>query len=106
MPTRVPTEVQVNPTAPIPPEAVRAADELRALLRSGALPRLGLVDVGGGSRLAFELAVRATLNDLDRLTARARGGQVVEARRWRLLGDDLLRLHGMAAQARASRSRE
>ena len=67
----------VNPTAPIPPEGVRAADELRALLRSGALPRLGLVDVGGGSRLAFELAIRATLNDLDRLTARERGGQVV-----------------------------
>ena len=96
----------VNPTAPIPPAAVRAADELRALLRSGALPPLGLVDVGGGSRLAFELAIRATLNDLDRLTARARGGQVIEAHRWRLLGDDLLRLHGMAAQARASRSRE
>jgi hypothetical protein len=81
--------------------AARAADELRALLRDDALPRLGLVDVGKGSRLTFELAVRVTLTDLARLTARANTGHEVVADRWHQLGEDLERLHRMALAARA-----
>ena len=65
-----------------PSDATRAADELRTLLRDGALPHLGLVDVGLGARLPFEMAVRVTLNDLARLTALADGG--VDTARWDL----------------------
>jgi hypothetical protein len=77
----------------------RAADDLRALLRDEALPRLGLVDVGGGSRLAFELAVGATLAELDRLAAWERAGRPVDPGRWRQIGSDLVRLHRMATSA-------
>jgi len=84
----------------MPSRAANAADELRALLRSGDLPRLGLVDVGMGSRLTFELAVRVTLTDLARLTALAHDGHTVEADRWHQLAADLKRLHRMAVQAR------
>ena len=86
-------------------DATNQADELRALLRAGVRPRLGLVDVGKGSRLAFELAVRVMLTDLARFTALARGGHVVEADRWHQVGDDLDRLHRMAVAARAGRVR-
>jgi hypothetical protein len=75
---------------------MRQADELRALLRDDALPRLGFVDVGKGSRLTFELAVRSTLADLTRLTQMMDAGHVVGADRWRQLGGDIERLHGMA----------
>ena len=85
--------------------ATRQADELRALLQAGALPRLGLVDVGMGSRLAFELAVRSTLYDLARLAARADAGHPVDARRWHRLGEDVERLHRLTIAARASWSR-
>jgi len=78
------------------------AGELRALLRAGALPRLGLVDVGLGSRLSFELTVRATLNDLARLAARADAGSAVGPYRRRLLCADLERLHRLAVTARSS----
>jgi hypothetical protein len=80
--------------------ATHAADELRALLRDGALPRLGLVDVGQGSRLTFDLAVTATLGDQARLTSRAATGHEVAAERWHQLGEDLERLHRMAVSAR------
>ena len=86
-------------------DATNQAGELRALLRAGALPRLGLVDVGKGSRLAFELAVRVTLTDLARFTALARAGHVVAADRWHQVGDDLDRLHRMAVAARMARVR-
>ena len=82
--------------------ALQWADELRPLLRDGALPRLGLVDVGKGSRLSFELAVRVTLTDLARLTARANTGHEVAADRWHQLGEDLERLHRMIIAARSS----
>jgi hypothetical protein len=97
--------MKVNPTVPVPPAAIRAAGDFRALLRAGVLPRLGLTDVGSGSRLVFELAVRATLNELARFAALARGGHVVAAKRWRLLGEDLLRLHRIAAGACESQVR-
>jgi hypothetical protein len=85
-----------------PARATRAANELSALLRAGALPRLGLVDVGQGSRLTFELAVGVTLTDLDRLTTRVNAGHVVDAGRWHQLGEDLERLYRMAITARES----
>ena len=88
--------------ATIPSRPTDAAVALRALLRAGALPRLGLVDVGGGSRLSFELAVRATLTDLDHVMARAQGDPTVEADRLQQLCEDLDRLHRMAVAARGS----
>ena len=90
----------------IPPRAAHAADELRALLRDGALPRLGMVDVGMGARLSFESAVRVTLTDLAHLTARHDAGHDVGAARWHQLGKDLERLHRMAVAARGSSIRE
>jgi hypothetical protein len=87
-------------------KAIHAANELRALLHDEALPRLGLVDVGKGSRLTFELAVGVTLTDLDRLTARVNAGQVVHAGRWHQLGEDLERLYRMVVTARRSWGRE
>ena len=89
----------------IPAEAVHAADELAGLLHDGRLPWLGLVDVGKGSRLAFELAVRATLADLHRFTTWKHTGHAVAAERWRQLGDDLMRLHRMALTSPSARSR-
>lgn len=83
----------------ISPEAMRAAAELRALLRAGALPRLGLVDVGMGARLSFESAVRVTLADLARFTARHDAGHDVSAARWCQLDEDLERLHRMTTAA-------
>ena len=76
--------------------ALHWADELRALLRDGALPRLGIVDVGMGSRLTFELAVRLTLADLARLTHLTDAGHAVETDRWKQLTEDIERLHRMA----------
>lgn len=81
------------------PQVLHWADELQALLRDGALPSLGLVDVGMGSRLAFELAVRITLADLARLTHRMDSGQAVGADRWQQLHEDIERLHRMAFAA-------
>ena len=72
------------------------ADELRALLRDGALPSLGIVDVGMGSRLSFELAVRITLADLARLTHQMDAGHAVAADRWKQVSEDIERLHQMA----------
>ena len=89
----------------IPSDATQAADELRALLRDGALPPLGLVDVGLGARLPFEMAVRVTLNDLARLTARADDGRWFDADRWDQIFDDLVRLHRMAITAPGSHLR-
>ena len=86
----------------LPPEWVRAAEELRALLLASRLPRLGLVDVGMGSRLSFEAAVRVTLADLARFTAWEHVGRAVDAERWRQLSEDLERLHQMTVAARAS----
>jgi hypothetical protein len=80
----------------ITPEAARAAEELRARLLEDRLPRLGAVDVGKGSRLPFESAVRVILADLARFTAWERAGQDVDADRWHQLGEDLERLHRMA----------
>jgi hypothetical protein len=80
----------------IPAEARDAAMRLEGLLRDDALPPLGLVDVGMGSRLSFELAVRVTLADLRRFTRWERAGRAVATERWRRLGDDLVRLHRMA----------
>ena len=51
------------------PEWMRTVEALRALLLANRLPRLGIVDVGMGSRLSFEAAVRVTLADLARFTA-------------------------------------
>jgi hypothetical protein len=90
----------------ISPAAVRAAEELRALLFEGRLPDLGAVDVGKGSRLPFESAVRVTLADLARFTAREATGRDVEAERWHQLGEDLKRLHRMAVEAYGSSIRE
>ena len=87
------------------PEAARAAEGLRALLHRGGLPRLGAVDVGKGSRLSFESAVRVTLADLARFTTWERAGRAVDADRWRQLVEDLARLHRMAATAPARRVR-
>jgi hypothetical protein len=81
------------------PQVLRRADELQALLRDGALPSLGLVDVGMGSRLAFELAVRVTLADLARLTHLTEAGHAVRADRWTQLRVDIERLHRMAFAA-------
>jgi hypothetical protein len=78
---------------------VHAADDLWTLQRDEALPRLGLVDVGGGARLAFDLAVGLTLADLARFKAWERTGRRVEPERWSQLGADLLRLHRMATSA-------
>ena len=89
----------------ISPDVVRAAQELRALLREGGLPRLGLVDVGKGARLSFESAVRVTLGDLARFAAWEDAGREVEAERWRQLAEDLARLHGMAVTAPERRVR-
>ncbi len=89
----------------ISPEAARAAEELRALLRAGGLPRLGAVDVGKGSRLPFESAVRVTLADLARFAAWEHAGRDVAAARWRQLGEDLARLHRMAVAAHGGRFR-
>ena len=72
------------------------ADELRALLRDDALPSIGIVDVGMGSRLTFELAVRITLADLARLTHLKDAGHAVAASRWQQLAEDIERLHRMA----------
>ena len=72
------------------------ADELRALLRDGALPSLGIVDVGMGSRLTFEFAVRITLADLERLTHLMDGGHAVAMDRWQQVSEDIERLHRMA----------
>ena len=80
----------------LPPEAIRAADELRTLRRDEALPRLGLVDLGEGSRLTFQLAVGVVLSDLARFTAWERAGRRVEPRRWQRLSADLVRLHWIA----------
>lgn len=91
--------------ATISATAIHQADELRALLRAGTLPPLGLVGVGKGSRLRFELAVRVTLNDLARFAASALAGRDVAADRWQQLGEDLDRLHGMAVTALGSRGR-
>ena len=79
--------------------AMRQAGELRTLLRDGALPHLGIVDVGAGSRLSFALAVGVTLADLARFTAWEQAGREVDAARWRQLGDDLERLHRLATSA-------
>jgi hypothetical protein len=80
----------------MPSDATRAANELRALLRDDALPNRGLVEVGAGSILAFELAVRATLTNLDFLAARANACHPVDEDRRRQLEEDLTRLHSMA----------
>jgi hypothetical protein len=77
-------------------KVLHRADELRALLRDGALPSLGIVDVGMGSRLSFELAVRITLADLARLTHLTVAGHAVAADRWKQLSEDIERLHRMA----------
>ena len=90
----------------IPAEAIEAATRLEGLLRDEALPRLGPVDVGGGARLSFESAVRATLADLHRFTGWERAGRAVPTERWRQLGDDLVRLHRMAVRAREHHVRE
>jgi hypothetical protein len=76
--------------------AIRAADELQAMLREGTLPRLGLVDVGMGARLPLEMAVRVTLADLARTAARVDPNQEREVTRWEQLLADLERLHHMA----------
>jgi hypothetical protein len=77
-------------------EAMHQAGELRALLRDGALPSLGIVDVGKGSRLSFELAVRVTLAELTRLTHVADASHPAGPDRWHQPGDDLERLQRMA----------
>jgi hypothetical protein len=76
--------------------SARYASELRTLLEAGALPDRGLVDVGMGARLSFELAVRVTLADLTRFVRWRAAGRVVGADRWRQLSADLERLHAMA----------
>jgi hypothetical protein len=88
--------MKVKARATIPSAAIHAADDLRVLLRAGALPRLGLVEVGMGSRLSFELAVSVTLADLVRFAAWEDAGCEVAADRWHQLGDDLERLHRMS----------
>ena len=88
--------------AAISAQAIHQADELRALLRDEALPNLGIVDVGKGSRLTFALAVAVTLADLTRLTLLADTGHPVGPDRWRQLGEDLERLHRMAITALGS----
>jgi hypothetical protein len=89
----------------MPSEAIRAANDLRALLRDDVLPHLGLVAVGQGSLLAFELAVRATLNDLARIDARVDSGHRVDAGRRRRLEEDLARLHSMVLAAPSAPTR-
>lgn len=76
--------------------AIRAADELQAMLREGTLPRLGPVDVGMGAQLPLEMAARVTLADLARVTARVDPNQ----ERWEQLLADLERLHHMATAGR------
>jgi hypothetical protein len=80
-------------------EAVRVVEVLRALLLKSRLPQLGIVDVGMGSRLSFESAVRVTLADLARFTAWEHVGRDVDADRWCQLSEDLVRLHRMAVGA-------
>jgi hypothetical protein len=69
---------------------------LQTLLRDDRLPHLGLVDVGKGSRLSFELAVRVTLADLARLGGLPKNDDRIKADRWRRACEDLERLHRMA----------
>jgi hypothetical protein len=89
----------------IPTDAMHAADELAGRLREGALPRLGFVDVGKGSRLQFEPAVRLTLGDLARFTRWERTGRAVPAERWDQLGADLTRLHRLSRGPQSPRVR-
>ena len=91
--------MEVNVAGKLSASAIHAADELRALRRDAALPSLGLVDVGMGSRLSFDLAVAVTLADLHRFIAWDRAGRPVGHRRWRQLNSDLERLHRMAVAA-------
>ena len=79
--------------------AVHTADQLRALRRDGALPPLGVVDVGPGARLGFELAVNTTLSDLDRLVGLARDGRAIDLQRLYRVEEDFARLHRMAVAA-------
>jgi hypothetical protein len=95
----------MRPGTTVPPEAIRAADGLRTRLRDGALPCVGLVDVGKGSRLSFELAVRVTLSDLVRFTTWGEAGHEVGPDRWQQLGEDLKRLYRTAVMAGSLRTR-
>ena len=77
-------------------KALRRAHAPRARLRDGTRPSLGIVHVGNGSRLTFELVVRIALADLTRFTRATDTGREVEADRWQQLSEDLGRLHRMA----------
>ena len=79
--------------------AIQQCNELWTYLREDRLPVLGFVDVGKGSRLAFELAVRLTLTELARLTALMNAGGHVDPERWQLICADLDRLHAMATSS-------
>jgi len=76
--------------------AAEHARELRALLASGTLGRIGAVDLGGGVSLRLDHAVRITLGDLDDLAAQALAGLDVDADRWQQLGEDVAYLHRLA----------
>jgi hypothetical protein len=79
--------------------------ELDMLLRAELLSDLGLVDVGGGSHLGFELAVRFTLSELARLAALENDGCRTDPSRWDQLKDDVERLHRLATMTARDRTR-
>jgi hypothetical protein len=79
--------------------ALDRADELLALLQTDTVPDLGIVDVGQGSRLPIEMAVRVTLTDLARLERLSAAGCETDPARWRQLAGDVEHLHRLIGAA-------